>query len=156
MRTIALGFALLVAGCGIAQRAELAQRQRDAHSHARAIVADCEARYPQGQSATAVARIRCFNGALAVLQPTMRNPDLLAQYMAYRLQVAEQIQAGKITIAQGNVLITQKWSAVVAEDQQRSAVARSVAAQETAANADNTAANVQLMALGLSMMNGGR
>ncbi len=143
-----------LSGCGLAQRAELRQRQDSAKAQAAAVVADCNVKFPQGQQETVLKRIQCLNGALAIVQPIANNPDLLAQFAAYRLEVGEQMQGGKMSLAQGNALIAQKWSQIVAEDQQRTLAARSVAAQEQVGAAANTEASLALMQTGLAMMNG--
>jgi len=74
--------------------------------------------------------------ALAIRLPIFTpDEDLLQAYIADRTVIAEQIQSGKMTIAEGNALITQKWSAVVSEKQRREMARQSVAAQQDAARA---------------------
>ena len=74
-----------------------------------------------------------MNAAFAILQPTLPYPDLLQTWMAEHLAIAEQIQTAHMTLAQGNAVITQKWSDMVAEEQRRQLANRSIAAQEEAA-----------------------
>jgi hypothetical protein len=100
---------------------------------ARIARAECDTKFPKGIVATAVPRVQCLNDAMAIMRPTSRNPDLLDSFMASRLAVAERIQKGQITMAQGGEEIANKWSQVVAEDQRRTLANRSVRAQETAA-----------------------
>lgn len=104
-----------------------------------------------------MARVRCLNAALAILQPFMKNADLIAQFMTYRVVIAEQVEAGKMTIAQGAASIAQKFSEIVAEDQARGLAGRAVAAQEQNAQAAQTVANttmpvgMQIIANGLAL-----
>ena len=89
-----------------------------------------------------------MNAAFAILQPTLPYPDLLQTWMAEHLAIAEQIQTAHITLAQGNAVITQKWSDMVAEEQRRQLANRSIAAQEEAAAAASSAASASWAATG--------
>jgi hypothetical protein len=61
--------------------------------------------------------------------------------MAYRSFVAEQIQNGKMTVAQGNAAIDDKRSKLVSEWMRRDAIAINAEAQQMAAEAQQRAAN---------------
>jgi hypothetical protein len=75
------------------------------------------------------------NAALAIMQPKLPYPDLLQVYMAAHLALAEDVQAGRTSLAQGNAILTQKWSELVAEEQRRMLANRTVVAQEHSAAA---------------------
>jgi len=80
---------------------------------------------------------------------TYKYPDLLNVYMTYRIVIAERVQSGQLTLAEGKSLIAQKWSEIIAEEQQRNLANQVVEDQREAAN-------LQLMATGFSMMANGR
>jgi len=103
----------------------------------------CNQQFPPGNPKTAMKRARCINDALALLLPTFPNADLLQVLMASRLAIIEQYAAGKITQAQANAAIAQKVSQLVAEEQRRDLVRRSVITQERAAAAQARAAAAQ-------------
>lgn len=106
-----------LAGCGLEQVA--AQQQEKQYQ---AALADCNARIPTVNRTNVVAKMQCTNNAIALALPELgSNSDLLQTYLAYRASVAEQIQDGRITGAQGAALITQRWSEVVSEAQRRNA-----------------------------------
>jgi hypothetical protein len=80
--------------------------------------------------------MQCVNNAIAIQLPTYApDQDLVLAYLADRMVIAEQVQSGKITIAEAKAQIMQKWSAAVSEGQRRELARQSVAAQQTAANA---------------------
>jgi hypothetical protein len=56
-------------------------------------------------------------------------------FMATRMSVAEQVQDGRLTIAQANVIIANKNTELISEEQRRNLANRAVAAQESAAAA---------------------
>lgn len=152
-----LGLAL--AGCGISQRAEreqqvqdLAARNAQLQEQGRIAVAACDAQYQKGNPKTAVARIKCLNDGLSIQLPTFGpDQDLVQAFMAERVVIAERIQAGKMTYAEGTAAIAEKWSQAVNVSQQRRDVTAAVAAQQSAAAAQQQAAN--LAAAGLIMQN---
>src|SRR5262249_53334541 len=84
---------------------------------------------------TAVARAKCQVDAVAILRPTVAHPDLLDSLMATRMSVAEQVQNGRLTIAQANEMMANKKSELVSEEQRRNLANRAVVAQESAAAA---------------------
>ena len=55
--------------------------------------------------------------------------------MADSMVIAEQVQSGKMTIADGNAAIAEKWSKAVTESQRRANSKNSVLAQQSAAAA---------------------
>jgi hypothetical protein len=86
------------------------------------------------------------NEAMAIRLPIVTYPDLLNSFIASRMVVAEQVQDGKLTIAQGNEILATKNSDMVAEEQRRNLANRSVNAQETASRAQETASRAALFA----------
>jgi hypothetical protein len=65
--------------------------------------------------------------------------------MADRLVIAEKMQNGKMTIAEGNAAISARWSQAVSEAEQRTNARNSVISQQNAANAQNLAAAAAIM-----------
>jgi hypothetical protein len=124
---------LLIAACGLARQAELQKQREELMAKSNAIAADCDSKFPKGNQPTVLARIQCLNQALEVIRPVMPYPDLLDTYMASRLAIAERVQNKQMSVAEGNALIMQKKSDIVAEEQRRQLASRSVNAQETVA-----------------------
>jgi hypothetical protein len=81
-----------------------------------------------------------LNDAMAIGLPAMPDQDLVSAYMAERIVIAEQVQAGKMTLDEGVATITARWSQVISENQQRANARNSVAAQQDAAAAQQAAA----------------
>jgi hypothetical protein len=137
----ALTLAALIAGCGLARQRELAAQMAALREQSAAAMKECGEKFPPGNPKMAVARAQCVNAALVIVQPTLPYPDLLQVYMADHMAVAEDIQAGRTSIAQGNAVLARKWSELVGEEQRRRLANRAVTAQEqTAAAASSTAA----------------
>jgi hypothetical protein len=65
----------------------------------------------------------------------MPYPDLMDLNIAARMALAERIQNGQLTMAQGNEEMMRKPSEIVAEEQRRLLANRSVRAQENIADA---------------------
>ena len=134
---VALALAALIAGCGLARQRELAAQMAALREQSAAAMKECGEKFPK----MAVTRAQCVNAALVIVQPTLPYPDLLQVYMADHMVVAEDIQAGRTSIAQGNAVLARKWSELVGEEQRRRLANRTVTAQEqTAAAASSTAA----------------
>ena len=87
---------------------------------ARAAFQECKAKFPEVVAATTVANAQCLNGVVVIARPLWGNPDLLDAFMATRIAVAERVQKGQVTVAQGNEEVANKWTQVVAENQRRS------------------------------------
>jgi hypothetical protein len=133
--------ALMIAGCGIARQYQAREQTQQLQLQAKAANDDCNAKFPMGNPKIEVARVQCLNSTFAILMPTFGPDQDLAQvFMADRLVIAEQIQGGKIDLAEGNAEIAAKWSEVVSESQQRQMARQSVAAQEQSARAASLAA----------------
>ena len=133
---MAVVLGLTVASCGIARQARIQELQ----AQELAAIQRCDVTVPAGNPKTAVERAKCQTEAMAILRPIMPYPDLQDSMIAIRLAIAEQVQNGKLTIAQGNEQIAAKRSEIVAEEQRRNLANRSVAAQEGMAVASLSAA----------------
>jgi hypothetical protein len=81
---------------------------------------------------------------LSVITPhTTDSPTkriLFQTFMARRLAIAEQVQSGKITMAEGSAAASQKYSEMLSEARRRLAIAQTAAAQPRAAAAQQRAA----------------
>jgi len=135
---------LVLAGCGIAVQQQRAALKQQAHAAAE----ECKSRFPD-DVANLKDRYECTNSAMKTALATYKYPDLLNVYMTYRIVIAERVQSGQLTLAEGKSLIAQKWSEIIAEEQQRNLANQVVEDQREAAN-------LQLMATGFSMMANGR
>jgi hypothetical protein len=130
-----------VAGCGIAQRMQAKEQAKQLAAQSDAAIADCNAKIPVGNPTTIVSRMQCLNDAMAIRMPLFGSDQDLAQaFMTYRMAVAEQVQKGKMSIAEGNAAIAEKWSQEVSESQRRRNATLSVAAEQDAASAQQSAA----------------
>lgn len=126
---------LFLPGCGL--MAEHAQQKRVEELVRRSNVAigRCNEQYLVANPQTAMARARCLAGALAIKRSVVRYPDLLDSIITARIAIAEQFKDGKITAAQGDLLLANKISEVASEEQHRDLANRSVRAQEAATEA---------------------
>jgi hypothetical protein len=105
---------------------------RELLAQAKAAALACDEKLPAGNSRTAVARAQCQFEAAKISRPTVIFPDLADTFWATRMRVAEEVQGGKLTIAQGNEIISNKNSEVTTEGQRRMAADRAISAQENA------------------------
>lgn len=134
---------LALFGCGIAPRVHAddeAKQQATANAQlieqSKAAMAACDAKFPAGDPKTAVVRRKCINDGFAIRLPTFGpDQDLVQTVMADSMVIAEQVQSGKMTIAEGNAAISEKWSKAVTESQRRANSKNSVLAQQSAAAA---------------------
>jgi hypothetical protein len=132
---------LALSGCAIAppvQAEEPAKQPAAANAllieQSKAAMAACDANFPAGDPKTAVVRRKCINDGFAIKLPTFGpDQDLVRGVMADSMAIAEQVQSGKMTIAEGNAAIADKWSKAVSESQRRSNSKNSVLAQQSAA-----------------------
>jgi hypothetical protein len=130
-----------LSACGLAQRMEAEKQNKELVARSDAALADCEANFPKGNPKIEVARVKCLNDAVLIRMPTFgTDQDLAAAFMAQRLVIAEQMQSGKLSFAEGSAAIAEKWSQAVSQSQQRANARNSVAAQQQTAAAANTAA----------------
>jgi hypothetical protein len=139
-RVLVVALALVAASCGIARQRELQAQMASLRQQSGDAMKDCNERFPPGNPKIAIDRARCVNGAFEIALPTMPYPDLLQVFMANNLAIAEQVQTGHTSLAQGNAAIAEKWSALVGEEQRRRLANVSAAAQVEAATAATSAA----------------
>ena len=132
--------------CGIAQRIHAQQQAKEQAvlneqlvEQSNIAIADCNSKFGAGNPKIQVARTQCLNDALAIRMTTFGPyQDLMQAWMADRMVVAERVQNGKMTIAEGNALIATKWSQAVAESERRRNATESVMAQQNAAAAQRS------------------
>ena len=83
---------------------------------------------------------------MPLLEMTKSWPKRLWPTMA----IAEQVQNGKMSVAEGGTVVTEKWSQEVSESQRRRNASLSLAAQQDAAAAQQDAAAAQQSAAAAS------
>jgi hypothetical protein len=137
---LVVAIAVLVSDCGLMRQRELQAQTEQLKAKSQAASQECDTTLPAGSPKTAMARAKCQTDALAILRPIMPYPDLMDLFIASRISIAERVQNGQLTIAQGNEIIAQKKSELVAEEQRRSLANRSISAQEDMASASLAAA----------------
>jgi hypothetical protein len=130
----ALCATLLLSSCGLAARQERQEQQAAAKAAMEQGFEECKTRFPEG-SKQYIERNKCNSLAASAIRPFVPYPDLFDKYWATRAVIAERVQAGKLTLAEGNQEATQAQSDIAAEEQRRNLASRSVGAQESAAAA---------------------
>jgi hypothetical protein len=128
----ALLLGTLVAECTMVQEHETSFRNEQLLAQAKAARLECDQKFPAGNPKTAVARAQCQKEAAEIARPTNIFPDLMDAFWETRMRVAEEVQSGKLTIAQGNEIITNRNTELTSEGQRRIAADRAVSAQENA------------------------
>lgn len=98
------------------------------------IFAECDVKFKKVKGQF-INRAACRQPGLNLYRPLTPYPDLLDQEIALRMAVAEKLDTGKMTIAEGDLALTQGHSQVASEEHRRDLAKRSVAAQEEAAEA---------------------
>ncbi|WP_024520513.1 hypothetical protein [Bradyrhizobium sp. Tv2a-2] len=135
MRKLAIvALCAALGGCGL-----MAMKQRQEQMAAAIAAKDqgigaCKAQYPD-ENKDFVARNKCSFEAAKVVRPFATYPDLFDKSWATVAVLAEELDAKKITRAQGELQLAQMNSEIIAEEQRRNLANRSVAAQESAASA---------------------
>jgi hypothetical protein len=109
----------LLSGCGDNNSRELQPRADVLNAQSAAASRACDDTHPAGNPKTALARAQCQVEAATIRRPIVKYPDLLDAYIATRLSVAQQVQAGKITIVKGSDIVATKISKLVAEEKRR-------------------------------------
>ena len=144
--------ALALSGCGIAARMQAAEHAKELRAQSDAAATTCKSNFAADNPKTYLARQRCLNDAVNIVLPTLPNQDLVLAYMAERVAIGEQVQSGKMTVAQGDAAIADKASWMISEDQNRRNAATSVAAQVAGAAAAQQSAAAQQQAASASAM----
>ncbi len=143
---IAAGVIVTLAGCttagsGISPEVARAQKQQ------RQMMAECETR----SFKRAMDKTRCMNNADQVALSVMgTDADLIRYRMAKRIEIAQRLDAGKISRATANSEITAVYSQVASEADRRRSQRMMAAAQFMAAQ--NQAAAMQSIANSQSRM----
>jgi hypothetical protein len=150
-------FAVLLAaalsGCADYQAQQAQQRAAQLNEQSKAAAQECNNQFPAVTPQNVVAAMKCVDAAQAITLPTLgSNQDLLQTFMAQR---AEQVQSGKLTVAEGKAEVHQKWSQAVSEAQRRNAIAQTAAAQQNAAAAQQRAAEAAKAAAGFQALGEG-
>ncbi len=110
---------LLLSGCGDDASRELQPRADVLNAQSAAASRACDDTNPAGNPKAALARAKCQVEAAAIRRPIVRYPDLLDAYIATRLSVAEQVQAGKITAVRASDIVASRISKLVLEEKRR-------------------------------------
>jgi hypothetical protein len=119
--------------CGCESEREQGQRKTAVLlAQGLAMLGECNGKYATGVRSVAVIRAQCHNNALSVMHPIYPFPDLLDSYAADRLGLAEKYQSGQMSLVQANNGLNASRSQMVAEEQRRLTVNRSVRAEEAA------------------------
>lgn len=131
---ILVSVALSVAGCGIIAQKKRQEEFAATKANADRMLADCDLKYKKikGQM---LDRMRCRGEAFALYKPQLPFPDLLDQEITSLMVVAERVDAGEMSYAEGEQAASEIHSRMVAEEQRRMLASRSVSAQESAASA---------------------
>lgn len=108
----------LLAGCGMARQADQQEAAEEIPDGWKDALAECRHASPD-QKAQAVARAACVTKATELLRPMLPFPDLLDQENAMRKSLAEQVQAGALSLLERNRQITKFHSKMLAEEQGR-------------------------------------
>jgi len=109
----------LLSGCGDNNSREIQPRADVLNAQSAAASRACDDAHPAGNPKTALARATCQVEAVAIRRPIVKYPDLLDAYIATRLSVAQQVQAGKLTVVKGSDMVASKISKLVAEEKRR-------------------------------------
>lgn len=143
--SILLAMSLALGGCAAARSASLDDSKRPISPQAqdaqliqqsKTAMAACDNEFPAGNPKTAVARRQCINDGFSIRLPTFGpDQDLVRGVLADSMVIAGKVEAGTMTIAEGNAAIATKWSEAIAASQKRSNSKNSVLAQQSAAAA---------------------
>jgi hypothetical protein len=129
--TTAVFLTLTIMGCATASRQAHAQQSSEAMTRMREAYAECHRRYHPVKQA--IARAVCENRSVGVLRPTMRDPDLMDQELAYNLVLAEKVQQGRMTPIEKEAAAAQYHSQIMTEGERRILARRAATAQPSAA-----------------------
>jgi hypothetical protein len=128
------GVCAILSGCGLMAVRERQEAIAKARAEQEALFAECEEKFPKTRG-NFVNRAKCRQPGLELYAKLVPYPDLLQQDIALRTAIAEKLDAGQLTVAQGELEIAQAHSQIVTEEQRRTLAVRSVNAQQSAAAA---------------------
>jgi hypothetical protein len=129
----------VLAGCSSFRQADQQEAADTTLNDINNAVAECRHANPD-EIAQAVARAACVNKAIEPLRAMLQFPDLLDREIALRKSLAEQTQAGKISLNDRISQLTELHSKMLKEEQSR-VEAKAARAQETPAAAFWRASN---------------
>ncbi|MBR0875460.1 hypothetical protein JQ633_34260 [Bradyrhizobium tropiciagri] len=113
---------VLLAACGAARQAIEEQAEVEAEQPASAnlnnALAECRNAFPD-QIAQAVARTACVIKATELVRPLLPFPDLLDRENALRKSLAEQVQAGTMSLLERNIQIQKLHAQLLEEERSR-------------------------------------
>jgi len=125
---------LTLIGCSTGSRQVQAQQaSADPLARIKDGLAECRRRLHPIKQAIALAT--CENQYLVLLRPTMPDPDLMDQELAYNLVLAERVQTGRMTPIERKAAAAQFVSQITAEGERRVLARRAAAARDVAAAA---------------------
>lgn len=131
---VVVGLCAILGGCGLVAAKQREEEFARARAQADGIFAECDAKIPK-EKGQIVNRTRCRAPGFSLLRNFAPYPDLMDQEAAYRMAMAERIDAGQITMAQAELEAAENRSRLIAEEQRRSLSNRAVSAQESVAAA---------------------
>jgi hypothetical protein len=132
VRAIALcAAAFALSACG----AMRVQQAAKLHAQADAEAASCHQQFPTGPLKNHVALAECLNGVNSRYWPDPATRDLLDLFNAKRIAIATQMDQGKISEQDGNVLMAQARTDEVSAIERRNNARGIVAAQQATASA---------------------
>jgi hypothetical protein len=138
-RFAVIAMAFTLSGCGVVSRIQYEEAVSKAKAENETKVAACLAQFPAGSKAY-VEKTQCLHQANMPLRSFNPRPDLFDTYWATRVLIAERLQAGKLTLAEADLLLAQEATKLTGEGEQRDLASRSVGAQEAAAQAQRSLA----------------
>jgi hypothetical protein len=91
-----------LSGCADYQAQQRAKAAAQLNEQYKAALQECKNKIPTVRPQNVVTATQCSNAAVAILLPTYgSNQDLTQTFMAQPLAIAQQVQSGKITAAEG-------------------------------------------------------
>jgi hypothetical protein len=123
---------LVLAGCAAQQAAKL---RAQAQAQAEVDLSNCKQQFPISPRKNHVAQTQCLNEVLRRYSTDAGTRDLVELLAAKQIAIATQLDQGKISEQDGDVLIAQARTEAVSATQQRNNANGVVAAQQEAAAA---------------------
>jgi hypothetical protein len=164
---VAVMFALILAGCGIARQQQVAAARqqyidgiKQAGEEAKAAMLECKNKRISGELKTYIASVQCSNSRIteAFQRADYRYLDLVGMLTAKRMEVAEKLDNHKITEAQATLENAEYASHIADEERKRNLEIVNAQSNINHSTAQDNAANrqiyLQMMNSGLNMMRG--
>lgn len=144
---IALLIALTLTGCGGGRAMREAQRMQRVIDESQQIEQACRLQKAQGRRITMVEATQCENDRIRqVMQESgYQYMDLTDVKLAYRLLLAERMDAGQLTEAEANMLLAELTARISREEQARNLAASLAHSQQQLAESQ------RLMGIGAAM-----